>query len=270
MEANDGVEQEYGLVVVTRLGAVALVELNVPERLNALSPKTMEADLSHALADLGADLETRAVVLTGRGRSFCSGAMMAGGPVEPRDPRDVERTGAQRMAWGYSFGDFWKNINGFKKPLIAAVNGYALGGGWKLAFVCDMIVAGESAVIGSAEMKVGLTPSPLTGSYLPKMLGKHRAFETFLFSKRYTAAEAYELGLVNRVVPDAELVPTALAIAEEIAAMPAVAVAFTKQVMQRAFGMDDDYDYARALASYLGSVDETQAAGMAARAAMQH
>src|SRR3954469_7124766 len=101
-------EEEYGLVVVDRRGPVALIELNMPERLNALSPKTMEADLSHALHDLEADLETRAVVLTGRGRSFCAGAMMAGAPLEPRDERDADRTQAQRMAWGYSFGDFWK------------------------------------------------------------------------------------------------------------------------------------------------------------------
>jgi enoyl-CoA hydratase/carnithine racemase len=263
-------EQDYGTVVVDRRGSVALIELNMPERLNALSPKTMEADLSHALADLQADLETRCVVLTGRGRSFCSGAMMAGAPIEPRDERDVERTQAQRMAWGYSFGDFWKNLHGFKKPIIAAVNGYALGGGWKLAFVCDMIIAGESAVLGSAEMKIGLTPSPLTGAYLPRMLGKHRAFETFLFSKRFTAQEAYELGLVNRVVPDDQLVSTALEWAEEIAALPAVAVAFTKQVLSRAMALDEDYDFARALASYLGSVDETQQAGAAAREAMKH
>jgi enoyl-CoA hydratase/carnithine racemase len=257
--------EEYGLVLVDRRGPVALVEMNMPESLNALSPKTMEADLSHVLADLEKDLETRAVVLTGRGRSFSAGAYM-GAPLEPRDPRDAERTAAQRLAYGYSFGDFWKNLHNFKKPIIAAVNGYALGGGWKLAFICDMIVVGESAVLGSAEMKLGLTPSPLTGSYLPRMLGKHRAFETFLFSKRFTAQEAFEAGLVNRVVPDDQTVAVALEMAEEIAAMPAVAVAFTKAVMSRAMGLADDYDYARVMASYLSSEDETQSANASARA----
>ena len=247
---------DRGSLVLTTSGAVTLIEMNEPERLNPLDPKTVEADLSHALADLQADLDVRAVVLTGRGRSFSSGAYL--GPPRPaRDERDEARTPAQRLAWGYSFGDFWKNLHGFKKPIIAAVKGYALGGGWKLAFVCDMIVAGESAVFGSAEMKLGLMPSPLTAGYLPKMVGKHRAFELFCLSQRIPAARALELGLVNRVVPDDECVPTALAIAEEIAALPAVAVAFTKQAMSRSMAIDSDYDLDRVMSSYLRTVDET-------------
>jgi enoyl-CoA hydratase/carnithine racemase len=255
---------EYGVIVITVDGPVALIELNEPEMLNAEDPKTTEADLSHALWDIQADREIRAAVLTGRGRAFSAGAYM-GPPRAARDPRDEGRTLDERMAWGYSFGDFWKNITGFPKPLIAAVNGYALGGGWKLAFVCDMIIAGESARLGSREMMLGLQPSPLTSQYLPKTIGKHRAFETFLFSKVFTATEALEMGLVNRVVPDAECVDTALDVAREIAALPAVAVAFTKAAMNRAFGMNDTYDLERVQSSFLRYVPETQEAMAQAR-----
>ena len=172
----------------------------------------------------------------------------------------------ERIAWGYSFGDFWKNVTGFHKPLIAAVNGYALGGGWKLAFVCDMIVAGESARLGSREMAVGRIPSPLTSQYMPKMLGKHRAFEAFLFSHLFSANEALELGLVNRVVPDDETVPTAIQIAHQIAALPAVAVSFTKQAMNRAFGLTDTYDFERLESTYLQPEPESTSAMAQARA----
>src|ERR1700741_4980399 len=138
---------DYGDIVVTVDGPVALIELNTPERLNPIDPRTNEADLSRALDDLRASLEVRAAVLTGRGRAFSAGAQL-GTPLPHRDPRDEHRTQGQRLAWGFSFGDFWTTIEAFPKPLIAAVNGYALGGGWKLAFVCNMIIAGESTVFG--------------------------------------------------------------------------------------------------------------------------
>lgn len=249
--------KDYGLVVVTVDRDVALIELNEPEILNPEDPKTTHADLSYALWDIDRDREVRAAVLTGRGRSFSAGAYL-GAPRPARDARDEGSTPDERIAWGYSYGDFWKNVTGFHKPLIAAVNGWALGGGWKLAFVCDMIVAGESAKLGSREITIGRHPSPMTSQYLPKMLGKHRAFETFFFSKVYTAAEALELGLVNRVVPDEETVATAMAMAHEIAELPAVAVAFAKNAMNRAFGLTDTYDFERLEATYLGTVEESQ------------
>jgi enoyl-CoA hydratase len=257
-------ERTVGDLVVRYDGAVAIIEMNDPEHLNPLDPKTVEADMANLLRDLEADLDVRVVVLTGRGRSFSAGAYL-GAPKPPRDERDVKRTMADRLAWGYSFGDFWKTIHGFKKPIVAAVRGYALGGGWKLAFVCDMIVAGESAVFGSAEMRMGLMPSPMTAQYLPKMLGKHRAFETFALSKWLNADEALSLGLVNRVVPDDQCLDEAVAIAHELSELPAVALAFTKQAMSRAMGLDENYDLDRVLSSYLHTVEETQAAMVSMR-----
>jgi enoyl-CoA hydratase len=130
---------------------------------------------------------------------------------------------------------------------VAAVRGYALGGGWRLAFVCDMIIAGESAVFGSAEMKMGLMPSPMTAQYLPKMVGKHRAFEIFALSKWLNSHEALALGLVNRVVPDDHCLDEAPSVARQLSELPAVALAFTKHAMSRAMALDDDYDLDRVL-----------------------
>jgi enoyl-CoA hydratase/carnithine racemase len=257
-------ERVVGELVTWRDGAVVVIEMNDPEHLNPLEPKTVEADMTALLRELDADLGVRVAVLTGRGRAFSAGAYI-GPPKAPRDQRDVERTMADRLAWGYSFGDFWKTIHGFKKPIVAAVRGYALGGGWKLAFMCDMIIAGQSAVFGSAEMKMGLMPSPMTAQYLPKMLGKHRAFETFALSKWLKADEALALGLVNRVVSDEECLDEAMTVARQLSELPAVALAFTKQAMVRAMALDDGYDLDRVMSSYLRTVDETQAASEAMR-----
>jgi enoyl-CoA hydratase len=241
---------DIGYVVLSVEAGVALLELNDPDHRNALDVKTVEADLSEALDWCRTSDQVRAVVLTGRGPSFCAGAYL--GPPRPaRSPLDQERTSPERLAYGWSFGDFWHTLHDFPKPIVAAVRGYAIGGGWKLAFLCDLIVAGESAVLGSAEMKLGLTPSPTTSQYQVQMLGKHRALELFLTSSRLTAAECHALGLVNRVVPDDECLDEALKLSGEIAALPPVAVALTKRLISRAADLDGDYELDRAYATYL-------------------
>lgn len=248
---------DIGFVVLSLPeSGVALLELNDPEHRNALEVKTVEADLSEALDWCRLSDQVRAVVLTGRGPSFCAGAYL-GSPRGARSSSDLERTAPERLAYGWSFGDFWHTLHDFPKPIVAAVRGYAIGGGWKLAFLCDLIVAGESAVMGSAEMKLGLTPSPTTSSYLVKMLGKHRAFELFLTSSRLTADECLALGLVNRVVPDVECVDEALQLATEFASLPPLTVALTKRLMSRAADLDDDYELDRAYATYLRTAEAT-------------
>jgi enoyl-CoA hydratase/carnithine racemase len=245
---------EIGYVVLSLDADVAIVELNDVDHRNALDTRTVEPDLATALEWCRVSDEVGAVVLTGRGPSFCSGAYL-GPQRQARSPFDEERTAAERLAYGWSFGDFWHTLHDFPKPIIAAVRGYALGGGWKLAFLCDLIVAGESAILGSAEMKVGLTPSPTTSRYLVQMLGKHRAFELYLTSSRLTAEECLSLGLVNRVVPDEECLDVATQLAKEIAALPRVTVALTKRLISRASGLADDYDLDRAYASYLKTTE---------------
>jgi enoyl-CoA hydratase/carnithine racemase len=246
---------DIGLVVLSLPDTgVALIELNDPDHRNALEVKTVEADLSEALEWCRLSDLVRAVVLTGRGPSFCAGAFL-GSPRPARSQFDAERTAPERLAYGWSFGDFWHTLHDFPKPIVAAVRGYAIGGGWKLAFLCDLIVAGESAVMGSAEMKLGLTPSPTTSRYLVNMLGKHRAFELFLTSSRLTAEECLALGLVNRVVPDDACLGEALQLAAELAALPPLTVALTKRLMSRAADLDDDYELDRAYASYLRTAE---------------
>jgi enoyl-CoA hydratase/carnithine racemase len=250
----EGGPVEFGYVLLSLDGAVALVELNDPDHRNALEVTTVEADLSAALEWCRLSEDVRVVVLTGRGPSFCAGAYL-GTPRPARSPLDQERTSPERLAYGWSFGDFWHTLHDFPKPIVAAVRGFAIGGGWKLAFLCDLIVAGESAVLGSAEMKLGLTPSPTTSRYLVEMLGKHRALELFLTSSRLTADECLALGLVNRVVSDDQCLDEALGIASEIAALPPVAVALTKRLISRAAALDDDYELDRAYATYLRTAE---------------
>ena len=245
---------EIGFVVLSVDDHVALVELNDPEHRNALDVRTLEPDLGAALEWCRVSNDVRAVVLTGRGPSFCAGAYL-GEPRPARSPFDEERTAPERLAYGWSFGDFWLTLHAFPKPIVAAVRGHAIGGGWKLAFLCDLIVAGESAVVGSAEMRVGLTPSPTTSRYLVQTIGKHRALEFFLMSTRLSADECLALGLVNRVVPDDACVEEALRIAHELAAMPPVTVALTKRLISRAAALDDDYELDRAYATYLRTAE---------------
>jgi enoyl-CoA hydratase len=245
---------EIGFVVLTLDGDVALLELDDAEHRNALDVKTVEPDLSTAFEWCRVSNRVKCVVLTGRGPSFCAGAYL-GEPRAARSPYDDERTSPERLAYGWSFGDFWLRLHDFPKPIVAAVRGHAIGGGWKLAFLCDLIVAGESAVVGSAEMKFALTPSPTTSQYLVQMLGKHRALELFLTSSRLTAQECLRLGLVNRVVPDDACLDEAMKLATEIAALPPYAVALTKRLITRAADLAGDYDLDRAYATYLRAPD---------------
>lgn len=258
---------DIGFVVLTVEDGVALVELNDPDHRNALDPRTLEPDLSTALDWCRTSNQVRVVVLTGRGPSFCAGAYL--GEQRPaRASSDEELTSAERLAYGWSFGDFWHTLHDFPKPIVAAVLGYAIGGGWKLAYLCDLIVAGESAVFGSAEMKLGLTPSPTTSRYLVQMLGKHRAMQLYLTSSRLTAAECLDLGLVNRVVPDDRCLDEARQLAVEIASLPPITVALTKRLISRAADLDDDYDLDRAYASYLRTPEAT--GGMVDQAKREH
>jgi enoyl-CoA hydratase/carnithine racemase len=245
---------EIGFVVLSLDGDVALIELNDPDHRNALEVKTIEPDLSTTLEWCRVSPAVKAVVLTGRGPSFCAGAYL-GEPRPARSPFDAARTSPERLAYGWSFGDLWQTLHDFPKPIVAAVRGYAIGGGWKLAFLCDLIVAGESAVLGSAEMKLGLTPSPTTTRYLVQTLGKHRALELYLGSGRLTARESRDLGLVNRVVPDDDCLDEAMRLAKEVAALPPLTVALTKRLVSRAADLDGDYDLDRAYATYLRTAE---------------
>ncbi len=213
---------EYEHVLVDRDGPVGVVTLNRPRVLNALSPALI-VELSDALARFDADPEVRAVVLTGGPRVFAAGADI--GDMSERSPVDQ----LQRDQTGR-----WGVITRFSKPLIAAVNGYALGGGCELAMMCDLIVAGDSARFGQPEIDLGIIPGAGGTQRWPRTVGKYVAMEVNLGGAPIAARRAHQLGLVNRVVPAEVTIDVAKALALRLAAKPPVAVRLAKEAVNRA------------------------------------
>jgi enoyl-CoA hydratase/carnithine racemase len=254
------VPSEFETIVVTHQeNGVSLLELNNPDHLNPLDPLSTEGEITQALHELEHEPTVRVVVITGRGRAFSAGAYLREKP-KPATDYDAKATMPQRLAYDYSYGLMWKALLAFKKPLIAAVNGYCLGGGWELAHMCDLIVANESAVFGAVEIELGVNPFATTTNYLPKMIGKHRAMDLILNGRKINAQEALDLGLVNKVVPDDELITAAFEMADELAARPPLTMALTRRLVHRAMAVDEDYELERAYAYLLRSTDDTKAA----------
>jgi len=213
---------EYENVLVDLDGPVGVVTLNRPRVLNALSP-TLVGELNDALGRLDADPEVRAAVLTGGPRVFASGADI--GDMSERSP--VEQL--QRDQTGR-----WGPVAAFTKPLIAAVNGYALGGGCELALMCDLIVAGDSARFGQPEINLGIIPGAGGTQRWPRTVGKYVAMEVNLGGAPITAQRAYQLGLVNKVVPAEVTIEVARGIAHQLAAKAPVALRLAKESVNRA------------------------------------
>ena len=202
---------------------IATVTLNRPKVLNALSPDVIR-ELTSALADLDADESVRAVVLTGGPRVFAAGADI--GDMADQGPVDQllrDQTGR------------WAPLAGFRKPLIAAVNGYALGGGCEVALMCDLIVAGETARLGQPEINLGIIPGAGGTQRWPRTAGKHVAMEVMLTGAALTAQRAYELGIVNKVVPAEMTIGVAQRLARDLAAKPPLALRMAKEAVLKAF-----------------------------------
>jgi enoyl-CoA hydratase len=213
---------QYEHVLVDRHGAVGVVTLDRPRVLNALSPALI-AELSHALDQLDADPVVRAVVLTGGPRVFAAGADI--GDMSERGP--VEQL--QRDQTGR-----WARIAAFSKPLVAAVNGYALGGGCELALMCDLIVAGDTARFGQPEINLGIIAGAGGTQRWPRTVGKYVAMEVNLGGAPISAQRAYQLGLVNKVVPAEVTVDVARALAERLAEKAPVALRLAKESVNQA------------------------------------
>ena len=203
---------------------VALVTLDRPEALNALSFGLL-AQLVAALEALDADEDVRAIVVTGAGdRAFAAGA----------DIKEMADATPESLADGGGFGH-WDELRAIRTPIIAAVRGFALGGGCELAMACDLIVAGDDAQFGQPEIRIGVMPGAGGTQRLTRAIGKARAMELILTGRSIDAREAERLGLVTRVVPAEATVESALALAAEIAAMPPLAVAAAKRAINEAF-----------------------------------
>jgi enoyl-CoA hydratase len=202
---------------------VVLVTLDRPEVLNALDYRTL-GELADALEALDRDGSVRCVVITGAGdRAFAAGADIK----EMADATPVTMSVANNFAR-------WERLKRVRVPMIAAVRGFALGGGCELAMACDMVVAAEDATFGQPEIKLGIMPGAGGTQRLTRALGKARAMELILTGRTFTAREAYERGLVSEIVAREEALPAALALASEIASLPPLAVRAAKEAVNRA------------------------------------
>ena len=240
-------------VIVEKDGAVAVVTLNRPQALNALSYGLVK-DLSLAMQELDRDNEVRVIIITGGEKVFAAGAdikeMADRGPF---DERIHERLG------------YRDQINKIAKPVIAAVSGFALGGGCELAMSCDIIVASESARFGQPEVNLGIIPGSGGTQRLTHLVGKHRAMEMVLTGDIINAADAERFGLVNRVVPVELLLEEAKNVAKKIAAKPALAIREAKEAVLKAdnSSLDEGLEFERK-AFYLLFASEDRAEGMRA------
>jgi enoyl-CoA hydratase/carnithine racemase len=207
------------LIESSRDGHVALLRLNRPEARNALSPELMEM-LAASLEQLDPDPEVRCIVIAGSDEVFAAGADIKA---------MAERSFAEALR--HPAASFWRRVAAIKTPLIAAVSGYALGGGCELALACDMIVAAETAVFGQPEIRLGIIPGGGGTQRLARVLGKQRAMEYVLTGRRFDAETARELGLVNKVVEKDRWLEEAMALATTVAERPPIAARLAKQAV---------------------------------------
>ncbi len=213
----------YEFITVEIEPPIATLTLNRPKVLNALSPELIR-EVNAALRELDADPNVHAVVLTGGPRVFAAGA----------DISDMaERTAVEQLERDQT--GRWAGIASFTKPLIAAVNGYALGGGCELALMCDLIVAGDSARFGQPEINLGIIPGAGGTQRWPRTAGKYAAMEAMLSGAPITARRARELGLVNKVIPAELTVQVAQRIARQLAEKPPLALRMAKESVLKAF-----------------------------------
>src|SRR3954466_14223681 len=202
---------EYDSILVEQRGAVTLITLNRPKALNALNSQVL-SELIQAFAAYDAEGSQRCAVLTGSERAFAAGA-------------DIKEMSDQGFAQMYASNFFagWERVTATRKPWIAAVAGYALGGGCEVAMMADFIIAADTAQFGQPEIKLGVTPGMGGSQRLTRAVGKAKAMEMCLTGRMMGAEEAERSGLVARIVPAADLVDEALKTAEAIAGMAPLA-----------------------------------------------
>lgn len=213
---------DYEHILVERHDQAGLIRLNRPDALNALSNALMQ-EVAGALADFDAEGDIGAIVITGSDRAFAAGA----------DIKEMASKSAVDMLTDDPIR-VWEAIRSVRKPVIAAVSGYALGGGCELAMMCDMIIASESAAFGQPEVNLGVMPGAGGTQRLVHTVGKALAMEMILNDRRLTAQEALSFGLVNHVYPVDEYLDEALKLANQIAARAPIAVRLAKESVNNA------------------------------------
>ena len=214
----------YEFITTEVKGRVALVTLNRPKQLNALNPKLMQ-ELGAALHGFDADDGIGAMLITGNEKAFAAGADI--GVMKDFDFQHAFKS-------NYITRD-WEHIRSVRKPVIAAVAGYALGGGCELAQMCDIVIAAESAKFGQPEINLGILPGSGGTQRLPRAIGKAKAMDLCLTGRMMDAAEAERAGLVSRVVPAEKLLEEAMAVAQAIGAYSLPVAMMVKEAVNRAY-----------------------------------
>jgi enoyl-CoA hydratase len=213
----------YQTILVETKGRVGLITLNRPQALNALN-SALNAELAQAVAAFDADDGVGCMVVTGSEKAFAAGA----------DIKEMaDKTAAEMLMMDYCAD--WHFAANARKPMVAAVAGFALGGGCELVMQCDIVIAADTAKFGQPEIKLGVIPGIGGTQRLPRAVGKAKAMDLILTGRMMDAAEAERSGLVSRVVPAASLMREAMTIAETIASMPLPALMAAKEAVNRAF-----------------------------------
>ena len=218
-----GLKAAYDNIIVEVHGKVGLIRLNRPQALNALNQALIN-DLNHALEVFEADRNIGCMVLTGSDKAFAAGA-------------DIKEMQSKTYMDVYldNFIASWEEISRTRKPIIAAVAGFALGGGCEIAMMCDFIIAADSAKFGQPEIKLGVMPGAGGTQRLTRYIGKSKAMDLCLTGRMMDASEAERSGLVSRVVPAADLMDEAMKAAATIAALSLPAVMMTKDAVNRSY-----------------------------------
>lgn len=244
---------DFTTILTSITGRAGLIQLNRPQQLNALNAAVME-EVVIALEAFDQNDDIGCLVITGSERAFAAGA----------DIKEMAEATAVDMLLRDSIKR-WDRIRQIKKPVIAAVSGYCLGGGCELAMTCDLILASESAQFGQPEVNLGVMPGAGGTQRLTRAIGKSKAMELVLTGRTMSAREAEQLGLVARVVPVEAYLDEALKLANEIAARPPLALRLAKEAINKAFetSLGDGLDYERRL-FYLLFATADQKEGMRA------
>jgi enoyl-CoA hydratase len=251
-----GVEMELKNILLSVEGETGILMINRPKAMNALNMETLQ-DIQMGVQEVKDHPEIKVLIITGQGeKAFIAGADIA----EMKGMNSIEALNFSKL--GHLT---LKMIEDLDRPVLAAVNGFALGGGTELALACDFIYASENAVFGQPEVTLGIFPGFGGTQRLPRLIGKGKAKELIMTGKRISAQEAFQLGIVNRVFPQASLMEETKKVASQIAAYGAVAVRLAKMVINSGFNMD--LTEACSLESYafsLGFTTEDQKEGMTA------
>jgi enoyl-CoA hydratase len=246
-------QASYSTIKADQKGRIATLTINRPDALNALNTQVM-TELTDAITKIDREPSIAVTILTGEGRAFAAGA-------------DIKEMQKQQFADMY-VGDFfgaWDRFAAARKPIIAAVNGFALGGGCEMAMMCDIVIASEKAKFGQPEIKLGVSPGMGGSQRLTKLVGKARAMDLILTGRMIDATEADKIGLVSRVVPHDDLLKVASEIATTIAGFGLPSIMACKEMVQRAdeLGVTEGVKFERRLFHGLfGTADQKE--GMSA------